>query len=84
LEDRIVGRTGDAVGHIARQEGERIAGRGWRDRLDADLAERGGLAGVLVVPAERRVAGRVAVLAAYRHKLERDRALPSRSFISAS
>src|SRR5262245_19260801 len=75
LEDRVVGRPGDAVGEVPRQEREGIAGGGWGDPGDADLAERGGLAPILIVPTLRRVAGLIAVTPADGHELEGDRRL---------
>src|SRR5262245_39935367 len=75
LEDRVVGRPGDAVGEVPRQERERIASRGWGDPVDANLAERGVLRPILIVPKLRRVAGLIAVAAADGHELEGDRPL---------
>src|SRR5665648_667134 len=75
LEDRIVGRAGDAVHHITGQETEGVAGRIGSDGLDADLAERRGRAAILVVPAERRIGGLIAVLADDRGEIEGDRPL---------
>src|SRR5262245_41724975 len=70
LEDGVVGGPGDAVGHVPREERERIARRRRREPLDADLAERRRLAPVLVVPTLRRVAGLIAVTPADSHELE--------------
>src|SRR4030095_13119151 len=50
LEDGVVGRSGDAVGHVPGEEGERIARRRGCQPVDADLAERRRLAPILVVP----------------------------------
>src|SRR5262245_19887643 len=75
LEDGVVRRSRDAVDHIPREERECIASRGWCEPLDADLAERGRLAPILVVPSLGRVAGLIAVTPADGHELERDRPL---------
>src|SRR5262245_56130049 len=75
LEDGVVRRSRDAAGHVPRKEGERIARRGRREPLDADLAERRRLAPILVVPSLRRVAGLIAVMPAYGQELEGDRPL---------
>src|SRR4029453_8918365 len=70
LEDGVVGRSGDAVGHVPGEKREHIARRGRCQSLDADLAERRRLAPILVVPSLRRVAGLIAVTPADGHELE--------------
>src|SRR5262245_14950384 len=75
LEDGVVGRSGDAVGHVPWQERERIACRGRCQPLDADLAERRCLAPFLVFPSLCLVAGLIAVAPADGHELEGDRTL---------
>src|SRR5262245_57965110 len=72
LEDGVVSRSRDAIGHVPWEEGERIARRGRRQPLDADLAERRRLAPVLAVPSLRRVAGLIPVMPADGHEFEGD------------
>src|SRR4029077_9297080 len=69
----IIGRTGNAIGHIAGEEAEGIAGCVLRYGVDRDLAERSRGSIVLVVPSLGRVVGRIALLAKNGDEVEGDR-----------
>ena len=71
----IIGRTGNAIGHIAGEEAEGIAGCVLRYGVDRDLAERSRGSVVLVVPSLGRVVGRIALLAKNGDEVEGDRPL---------
>src|SRR6476646_10769060 len=71
----IIGRTGNAIGHIAGEEAEGIAGCVLRYGVDRDLAERSRGSIVLIVPSLGRVVGRIALLAENADEVEGDRPL---------
>src|SRR6476646_8761446 len=71
----IIGRTVNAIGHIAGEEAEGIAGCVLRYGVDRVLAERSRGSVVLVVPSLGRVVGRIALLAKNGDEVEGDRPL---------